>query len=364
MSESRPCVLVTGISGNLGARLAPLLSDFDVIGVDFVPPASFSGRFVRMDLGEESSCRELVALLREKRVSAVVHLAFVIDEMRSGVLDRDRMWRINVGGTARVMEAVTEANRRGGTVQKFVFPSSVSAYGPDLPHAVSEDAPLRAHTLPYAVHKRESDQVVQARAGSLSECSTYLLRPHIFAAASVQNYLVGGFRGTPTGKGRVAAWLRRRGKRLPFVVPFGSRYMETRFQFIHIDDMARLITHILRSRETTPGALTILNVAGRGEALTLRRCLEIGNTRAFRVPGKRGARAALSLMWKWGICAVPPEATPYITGTYVMDTTRLRRFLGEEYETVIRYTIEQALADSFSRSVQQPATSLETTATR
>ena len=69
-------------------------------------------------------------------------------------------------------------------------------------------------------------------------------------------------------------------------------------------------------------------------------------------------------MWKWGICAVPPEATPYITGTYLMDTERLRRFLGGEYETVIRYTIEEALADSFSKSVQQPATALETSATR
>ena len=364
MSDPRPSVLVTGISGNLGSRLAPMLADCNVIGADFAPPASFSGRFERMDLGEESSCSELAALLREQRVRAVVHLAFVIDEMRTGVLDRDRMWRINVGGTARMMEAITEANRRGGAVQKFIFPSSVSAYGPDLPHAVSEDAPLQAHTLPYAVHKRESDQVVQARATMLGDCSTYILRPHIFAGASVENYLVGGFRGTPTGKGRIAAWLRRRGKRLPFVVPLGSRYMETRFQFVHIDDMARLIAHILRRPEPAKGALTILNVAGRGDALTLRRCLELANTRAFRAPGRSGARAVLALMWKYGICAVPPEAAPYITGTYLMDTARLRRFLGAEYEKVIRYTVEEALQDSFSTNVQRPAAALDTSAAR
>jgi hypothetical protein len=35
-----------------------------------------------------------------------------------------------------------------------------------------------------------------------------------------------------------------------------------------------------------------------------------------------------------------------------MDTSRLKQFLGRDYETVMQYTIENALADSF-----QPASS-------
>lgn len=94
-------------------------------------------------------------LLRELQPTSVVHLAYVIDPQRSGVLDVDRMWRINVAGTARVMEAVAEANRNAGTsIRQFIFPSSVSAYGSDLPAPVTEDAPLAAHTLPYAIHKK------------------------------------------------------------------------------------------------------------------------------------------------------------------------------------------------------------------
>src|SRR5207247_5144416 len=120
--------------------------------------------------------------------------------VRTGVLDVSRMWQINVAGTARVMEAIAEVNRMGGGIAKFVFPSSVSAYGPDLPRAVDEQHPLGAHTLPYAIHKREADVVVQARAPRLGACSTYLLRPHIFVGASMQNYLVGALRGTPTGR--------------------------------------------------------------------------------------------------------------------------------------------------------------------
>ena len=47
-------VLVTGISGNLGGRLLPLLSDFRVVGVDARPPNSSAlHRFEEVDLGRE-----------------------------------------------------------------------------------------------------------------------------------------------------------------------------------------------------------------------------------------------------------------------------------------------------------------------
>ena len=65
----------------------PLLSRFQVIGIDLNPPQTdhpFS--FVPMDLGLEESCRELFLLLRETRPVAVIHLAFVLDPVRTGVL--------------------------------------------------------------------------------------------------------------------------------------------------------------------------------------------------------------------------------------------------------------------------------------
>ena len=133
MGDAKPTVVVTGISGNLGTRLLPQLGGFNVIGVDLTPPATdLPLQFERMDLGEEESCRQLFLLLRESRAEAVVHLAFVLDPVRAGVLDLDRMWQINVAGTARVMEAITEANHEETIVRKFVFPSSVSVYGSDL----------------------------------------------------------------------------------------------------------------------------------------------------------------------------------------------------------------------------------------
>src|SRR5690349_18183300 len=192
---AKPVVVVTGVSGNLGSRLLPLLGSYSVIGVDISPPQTdMELQFERMDLGQESSTRPLFGLLRDTHAYAVIHLAFVIDPVRTGVIDVERMWQINVAGTARVMEAVTEANRSiDDGVKQFIFPSSVSVYGPNLPAPAMEDSVLAAHTLPYAIHKKQSDEVVQTRSHALRGCSVYILRPHIFAGSSVENYMMGAF---------------------------------------------------------------------------------------------------------------------------------------------------------------------------
>ena len=346
---AKPVVVVTGVSGNLGSRLLPLLRSFSVIGVDVAPPKADSElQFESLDLGQESSTRKLFELLRDTHPYAIVHLAFVIDPVRTGVLDVERMWQINVAGTARVMEAVTEVNRTAEDgIKQFIFPSSVSVYGPDLPAPATEESAFGAHTLPYAIHKKESDEVVQQRCTALRGCSVYILRPHIFAGASVENYLMGAFRGTPNGKGARAAQMRAAGKRLPCMLPRGHQYLENQIQFIHVDDMARLIRHILQ-REPETQRLTILNVAGRGEPLTFAKCIEMARAKLVRVPGKWVMRQILAFLWKYQISAIPPQAVPYMTGQYTMNTDRLRRFLGPEYEHVIRYTVSDAFADSFN----------------
>ncbi len=356
MTNSKPAILVTGISGNLGLRLLPELTEYEVIGVDLNPPRTdLPVHFQRMDLGEEDSCRELMNLLRDSNAAAVVHLAFILDPVRSGVLDVDRMWRINVAGTARLLEAIGETNRHEAIVRKVIVPSSVTVYGPDLSEPVSEEAPLRAHTLPYAVHKMEVEKVLQQRSPGLRGCSVYALRSHIFAGNSMDNYIVGAFRGTPNGHGKRAESMRRKGTKLPCMLPMGKRYVANRMQFVHVDDVARLTTYILHKTDPATQRLTVLNVAGRGTPLSLARCFEIAHARAVRLPGKAAFRLALRLVWDLGISATPPQAAPYITGEYLMDTERLREFLGADYEKVIRYTVEEAFEDSFSKSVPLPS---------
>ena len=154
----KPTVLITGVSGKLGLRVLKQLPDFHVVGVDVHPPENAPAltHFEETDLAQERSCDQLLQLLRAYRPEAVIHLAFVVDPTRSRVMDRSRMWHINVAGSGRVVEAIAEHNRILGGMNKFIFPSSVSAYGPETPPLVREDFPLAGHTLPYAIHKREA----------------------------------------------------------------------------------------------------------------------------------------------------------------------------------------------------------------
>ncbi len=355
-APSKPTVIVTGISGNLGMRLLRLLDDFNVVGVDFVAPSTdLPLRFEKVDLGRETACRQLVQIIKQSHARAIVHLAFVIDPLRTGVLDVERMWQINVAGTARVMEAITEANRHGAAIDTFIFPSSVSAYGPETPGPVRETHPLGAHTLPYAIHKQEADDVVRYRADTLGNCSTYLLRPHIFAGASMQNYLIGMIRGTPTGPSKRASRMRVEGKRLPLLMP-GKRVLDNRTQFVHVDDVARLLAHILRLPPGEKNDLTILNVAGRGNPITIGDAARIANARVINIHFRWLMRYALRIGWNMGISGVPPEALPYIIGSYTMDTTRLKQFLGSDYEKVIQYTVTAALEDSLREDLSTPLT--------
>ena len=227
----------------------------------------------------------------------------------------------------------------------------MSAYGSDLAAPVAEDAPLDGHTLPYAIHKKESDLVVQQRAPALRGCGVFILRPHIFAGATVENYLLGAFRGTPNGKGARAARMRQSGARLPCMLPFGQRYLDNKIQFVHVDDMARLIVWILQ-REPEAQRLSILNVAGRGDPLTFAQCIEMAHAKLLRVPGKRAMRQVLQLLWNMKISAIPPDAVPYMTGEYIMNTDRLKKFLGNDYARVIANTNAEAFADSFETSGQ------------
>lgn len=355
----RESVVVTGISGNLGLRLLPLLADeFNVVGVDMrAPETALPLQFHAIDLGRESATDELIDLFRETGAKTIVHLAFVIDPQRTGILDPERIWQINVAGTARVMEAIAVVNRHGGGVRKFLFPSSVSAYGPETPPLVSEDYPLGAHTLPYAIQKKECDEVVRKRSETLGDCSTYVLRPHIFTGATVQNYLVGALRGTPLGSGKWGAKMRAKGTRLPLMLPYGDKYLAKDFQFVHVDDVARLFAFIVR-RQVAKREHVVLNVAGRGEPLTIAQCAQIANQKIIRMP-RLMCRRVLQYLWDHGASSIPPDALPYMIGSYTMNTSALKRFLGSEYERIIQYTVEDALRDCFREPAAETATGLD-----
>jgi len=351
MGDAIPSIIVTGISGNLGRRLLPMLtSRFRVVGVDFRPPVTDQPiRFEQMDLGEESSCLQLIQLFREVRPVAVVHLAFVMDAVRTGVLDPDRMWKINVAGTARAMEAATEANRDWPMIEKFIFVSSVSAYGPGLAPPATESSRLAARDYLYGVHKMEADLVVQQRAPALRGCSVYILRPHIFAGSSIDNYFMEAFRGIPGGASKRAQRMRAEGTRLPCMLPSGQQYLNNKIQFVHVDDVSRLIAFILNKIEPESQRLTVLNVAGRGVPMSYGECVRLANAKLVRVPSEQLFKFVLHVLWRLRISTIPPDVAGYMTTDTVMNTTRLQEFLGADYKEVIRHPIAEAFAECFKK---------------
>lgn len=355
MPSGRPAVLVTGVSGDLGLRLLPHLSAYDVIGVDLRPPqTTLPLRFVSMNLEREECCHELMILMRESRVQVVVHLAFVMDPVRTGIVDPARMWQINVAGIARVMETIAEVNREENLVKKFIFPSSVLVYGPAV-NLAAEDAPLNAENLPAATHQVEAEKVVGHRAPGLRGCSAYVLRPHVFAGASATNGLIETFRGMPSGARERAEKLRSKGKKLSFPLPPGRKYLENRLQFTHLDDVARVIDFIAARTEPEPQKITVLNVAGWGDPLTYQQCLEKAGLKPLPVPGRWAAQLALRRAWERGSSAVHPGVLDYLLNDWVVNIERLRKFLGQDFEKVMRYSAADAFADSLNTSASAAA---------
>jgi nucleoside-diphosphate-sugar epimerase len=347
-------ILITGVSGNLGARLVKQLAHAQVIGADIREPSSRDGifRFEKIDLAEERSCDQLLDLMRAYNPEAVAHLAFVAAPERIGGPEGKSMWQVNVVGTSRVIEAIAEHNRMSedaGGVERFIFTSSAAVYGPHPAPPVLESAPAQAQGMVWAEQQQEADRTVQQRAGALRRCKTYILRSHLYGGADAQNYELTALRGTPGARRRLGQHLRRRGRRLPLFLPSKGNYLEHKLQFVHADDVAGLIAYIVARPQNDP-RLTILNVAGRGDPLTLRQCVEIAGSRVRLLPGIVFCQEAMRLLWDWGASDIPPQALPYLLGSCALETTRLRLFLGEHYREVIQHTSEEALIESLQAS--------------
>jgi len=338
-------ILITGLSGNLGQRLAPHLKDHLLVGVDLFAPVLDHPRvtFCQLDLSQPDAPAQLEALMREAGVRQVIHLAFVLDPARTGAVARERQREINVRGTENLLEAVERVNRKERQVDFFLYLSSVTSYGPQLPGPVREDHPQQPHTYTYALHKKETDELCRAWHPRLNGCALTIVRGHIFLGPGVENFIVRALRGRPTNRTALGRWVQRRGWRLPLLLPGGEKYRGL-YQFMHIDDAARLMAWLCRHYE--PGKLEILNAQGRGAPVTGDDLSRLCGLPLLRLPSYWLVGLLYRFFWAIGLSPVPAEAFPYFAGSYTMNTERLERLLGDAYEQLIRYTAEDALRET------------------
>src|SRR3712207_4278905 len=188
-------VAVTGATGNVGTALLRRLTE-PASGVAEVrglarrqPPdrAPYDGvRWHLADLGQSASGTLLPAFL--DGADAVVHLAWALQPGRQP----ERLRRVNVEGTRRVVEAAVAAG-----VPHVVHMSSLGAYAPAaVGQRVTEDWPVTGiPSAQYSRDKSAAEQVVREVVGRRTGTTLTVVRPTLVlqpeASASIGRYFLG-----------------------------------------------------------------------------------------------------------------------------------------------------------------------------
>jgi nucleoside-diphosphate-sugar epimerase len=138
-------VMLTGSAGMIGQKLVSRLSKdsklndkpidrltlVDVIAAE--QPATFAGKAESFaaDLSNPGAAEKAVA----DRPDVIFHLASVVSG--EAETDFDKGYRVNLDGTRALLEAVRRIG--GGYRPKFVFTSSIAAFGAPFPEAIPDD---------------------------------------------------------------------------------------------------------------------------------------------------------------------------------------------------------------------------------
>ena len=150
-------VLITGATGAVGPRVVAALHEgghrVRTLSLD-APPAGAWLEAVDARLGDITDPAAVQAAMQG--VDAIVHLAALLHIVNPPPALRSRYERINVGGTANVVEAARQAG-----VGRVVFFSTIAVYGASAGGVLTEDSPLRPDSF-YAQTKVDAERIVLA----------------------------------------------------------------------------------------------------------------------------------------------------------------------------------------------------------
>jgi nucleoside-diphosphate-sugar epimerase len=148
-------VLVTGATGAIGPRVVHALHQagcqIHTFSVDAPKEDMFSQK-VEVLLGDVTDRVAVQSAMRG--VDAVVHMAALLHIHNSPPEMREKFERVNVGGTAMVVEAAIRAG-----VKRVVLFSTIAVYGASDGCVLNEMSPTHPDTF-YAQTKRAAEQIV------------------------------------------------------------------------------------------------------------------------------------------------------------------------------------------------------------
>ena len=309
-------VAVTGAAGYVGrsliARLARDASVDRILALDVRPlPADIAKGpvvFARHDV-----TRPFGPLLREHRIDALAHLAYVLRPSR----DREAARRVNVDGAASALASCEAAG-----VRHVLYLSSSSVYGahPDNPPLLGEDAqPRPPRGFQYSEDKAAAERLIANFAASRPGFSAVVLRACPALGPKADNFIASAFSK-------------------PFLV--GARGHDPQMQLVHEDDLAEALYRCLLSRVSGT-----YNLAGDG----LIRWSEMARMFGRRVLWLPGPLLRFLVGASWALRLQgdsPPSGLSFITHTWAASNDKLKRELGIRP----RHTSREAWAAFASRA--------------
>jgi len=131
----KPVVLITGANGEIGHGLIEHLgaqSPFEIVALDLRPIEGRMGDYcVACIVGDILDEKLLQRLVTEYEIHEIYHLAALLSTRSE--YSPDTAHQVNVNGTLNLLKLAHEQARWHGNPVKFMFPSSIAAYGlPDL----------------------------------------------------------------------------------------------------------------------------------------------------------------------------------------------------------------------------------------
>ena len=303
-------IVVTGATGNVGSQLLPQLLDApevsSVVGLARRLPDSPDPRaeWHAVDIAEGDLDR-LVA-----GADVVVHLAWLLQPAH----DPDEMWRVNVEGSRRLLDAVARAG-----VPVLVHASSVGAYSPGPPKTrggasprVDESHPTGGiGTSTYSRHKAQVERMLDGFEAEHPERRVVRIRPAVVLQASAASALARYFLGPFVPQSLVR----------PGLLPVVPKVDRLAFQVVHAKDMAR--AYVLACTQPVTGAF---NIAAEPvlDAATMAAVLD---ARLLRVPAAV-LRGLVDVAWRLHLIPVDPGWVDIGRLAPLLDTTRARTVLG------------------------------------